>query len=874
MGKKIAALLACVFAAVLFAVPTSALAQSFTPTPDATLDNNGVLHWDAEGEYYSRIDLGDLMFGPDSSDACEKPVNGEYTYDIENLFQTAEQLYGSIGDGDVSGLNGGHSVTFVYYERQSNGTMKEVGRAQDAFTYTYTTGRLVQLLTPGNLSWTGDGFTASWDTVEHAEGYWVRLYETTSGGTSVVSTKTVEGSTFQLTSFVATPKDGATYAFEVRAIGPAGDAQYVTSDWSTKSEESVAWKTPVVEYGLFVGGTEVTSANAADVLDDGTVSYDPDTQTLTLTNATISNVNVTGCSIEVDPGKTLPLTIALEGTNSCGPIMTQKGTITISGSGTLTVTQPLSGTGQTGISVQDDLVIDGVKLTVNSNESGVHTNVGNVTIKNGAQVEITTKTDMAYVALLSSGDLTVTGAGTSLKATTERNDPDYELSIHCQGKFLIEQGASVETSGRMISAGELRVQDEGSLLKATGTEASTNAVSGQDSVIISDGATVEATGRLLGRNGITVEDSTLDVESIGTGMAVYSNYGALSFSDSTVTVTSAMRYALYASTGVSMDGGTITLEGAQGAIYVNNGNVSFGSDPTWYQWATSPAGAVKLAATDPYSYAGDASTYLRFEPADTTYELTVENGTGGGSYAPGTQVPVSTDSYDEDGHFTGWTIDDPTGAGVLAADNAASTTFTMPAGNVTLTANSKNHVFTHVEGKAPTCTEAGWEAYDECACGYTTAHKEIPATDHAWGKPAWSWNDDYTEFVATFTCANDKSHVEVLTAKPTVTIQAEPTCTEPGTMLYSASVEFGGKKHEAIVMASIPAIDHTYKDGVCTTCGAEDPDYVAPGKPKPAGEEDDGSIPAAGDASTFFSAVPALAGACALRAGVVLRRRR
>lgn len=92
------------------------------------------------GEYYSRIDLGDLTFGPDDADASVAPVDGEYSYDIENLFQAAEQLYGSIGDGDVSGLNDSHPVTFVYYEKQTDGSMKEVGRAEDAFTYSYTTG--------------------------------------------------------------------------------------------------------------------------------------------------------------------------------------------------------------------------------------------------------------------------------------------------------------------------------------------------------------------------------------------------------------------------------------------------------------------------------------------------------------------------------------------------------------------------------------------------------------------------------------------------------------------------------------------------------------------------------------------------------------
>ena len=41
------------------------------------------------------------------------------------------------------------------------------------------------------------------------------------------------------------------------------------------------------DYGLSVAGVDVTSANAADVLGDGTVSYDADTQTLVLDNAVI-----------------------------------------------------------------------------------------------------------------------------------------------------------------------------------------------------------------------------------------------------------------------------------------------------------------------------------------------------------------------------------------------------------------------------------------------------------------------------------------------------------------------------------------------------------------------------------------------------------
>ena len=44
----------------------------------------------------------------------------------------------------------------------------------------------------------------------------------------------------------------------------------------------------VDEYDLWVNGVHVTSDNAADVLNDGTVSYDAATNTLTLDGAELS----------------------------------------------------------------------------------------------------------------------------------------------------------------------------------------------------------------------------------------------------------------------------------------------------------------------------------------------------------------------------------------------------------------------------------------------------------------------------------------------------------------------------------------------------------------------------------------------------------
>ena len=53
----------------------------------------------------------------------------------------------------------------------------------------------------------------------------------------------------------------------------------------------------------------------------------------------------------------------------------------------------------------------------------------------------------------------------------------------------------------------------------------------------------------------------------------------------------------------------------------------------------------------------------------------------------------------------------------------------------------------HHEAKAPTCSEIGWDAYDECKrCDYTTYHK-LGTTDHTWGE--WVLKDGYEDDCTT-----------------------------------------------------------------------------------------------------------------------------
>ena len=155
---------------------------------------------------------------------------------------------------------------------------------------------------------------------------------------------------------------------------------------------------------------------------------------------------------------------------------------------------------------------------------------------------------------------------------------------------------------------------------------------------------------------------------------------------------------------------------------------------------------------------------------------------------------------------------------------------------------------------------------------YTDTKTEvIPATGHAYGEPVWKWNDDFTAS-ATFTCANDTSHVEKVDATVTSEV-TEGSCEVGGTRTYTAKVTFEGEDytdtktetlpatgHDTELVGAkdatctedgytgdevckvcgvtvkqgevIPALGHDYKDGKCSRCGAEEPTTpVEPGKP-------------------------------------------
>ena len=246
----------------------------------------------------------------------------------------------------------------------------------------------------------------------------------------------------------------------------------------------------VVNYDVWVGGTQVTSANKDNVLNDAnaTVKYTPadgeTAQKLTLNGMSITNTSQIGITASND------LTIALSGENkissSAHAIEMTNGTLTITGPGSLNAS---SNSGQTTIYAGGNVIINsGAKITaINTSTSdgdAIHlydTTNKNLTITGNNTQVIAQKSGRATaingVATLTVSDgatLTAQSKGTAISCSTFSPDStskvevdedyngttpsDYNNSTtlsNCKYVHVYPKTASVEHYGVWIGSTEL-----------------------------------------------------------------------------------------------------------------------------------------------------------------------------------------------------------------------------------------------------------------------------------------------------------------------------------------------------------------------------------------------------------------------------------
>ena len=269
-------------------------------------------------------------------------------------------------------------------------------------------------------------------------------------------------------------------------------------------------------YNLYVNGEQFTSEKLSIACGEGTASYDPNTKTLTLDNATITN----GGKSDESPkygirvvGDT-DLTIKLSGTNS----------ITLDNGG---------GIFADGSSDNYNIVGDG-KLTINVKWDALYTLNGNISISEGAELDITSAKGCGITSY-NKGILSIDGAkvavssyytAASAKELEIKNNSEVVLSAsedqfnavymgdeNGAGKIEIINSNVEATShyAALFTEGNLTVN--GGEVKCTST--ADGAIWAKGNILIKGGAKVTTDSKYpMGGNGsFTVEEAEIDAKN-------------------------------------------------------------------------------------------------------------------------------------------------------------------------------------------------------------------------------------------------------------------------------------------------------------------------------------------------------------------------
>ena len=510
---------------------------------------------------------------------------------------------------------------------------------------------------------------------------------------------------------------------------------------------------------LNVNGTSILTATDNKVAcGSGTAEYDPESNTLTLTNVTIEG-EFSGHAAIFTNGD---LTIRLIGTNTITSgyygIYSNNinSTITIGGSGTLTINADsdcvMGADLIIGIAGETDAPI--VNVTGKENyASGIYA-TNTLTIQNGANV--TAISEAQGFALCGDNGVVITGS--TVKTTIDGTDTN---AIASWADFSIDS----------------------STVTATGTsENAFPSIYAAGNIIVTNKSDVTATSS--GMRGIFTDSDMMVTDSTVTaagatheGMVVV---GALSLTNSKLTASSNPNDYIPAivTKNFNIVGSEVT---ANGGFYLMNWNEV---NTDGISLSITPAnGKLAELKVDSENWDGSAAVHFK-EGSESPYD---------------TAVNFSADEMNSLGAYRYTYIGEHihTGGTAICEKPAVCEDCGRPYGN------ALGHNAVKTEAKAATCTEDGNIAYWYCGvCNKYFSDKALT-----------------TEITKEETVVKATGHdIELKNAK-------EATCTAEGYTGDKVCKVCG----EAVEQGkAIPKLAHSYKDGKCTVCGAEDPDYEAP----------------------------------------------
>ena len=204
-------------------------------------------------------------------------------------------------------------------------------------------------------------------------------------------------------------------------------------------------------YELWVAGKQVTETNQNDVLGDGTVSYDPDTHTLTLkdANLTLSGDAEDGISSCIDSDLTDDmLTITgtatlsdADGIMTAGPLTLKNADLTLTGDNDeedgVVDDAIRAGRSNKDITIQNSTVtIAGKSAGGNFFQFGIR--CGNLTVANST-LNVKADSGSAIVA----DELKVSGAGTVITAETDASEEEEYYALELDNELTLQDGLAL-----------------------------------------------------------------------------------------------------------------------------------------------------------------------------------------------------------------------------------------------------------------------------------------------------------------------------------------------------------------------------------------------------------------------------------------------
>ena len=257
--------------------------------------------------------------------------------------------------------------------------------------------------------------------------------------------------------------DGSTIKVSKNYDGSNPETTY--AEGSLGSYKYVEVTHAVVNYDVWVGGTQVTSANKDNVLGNSgtpTVTYNPTTKTLTLNNATISSENTRGQGIYASDALTINLIGTNEITGSRNSIYSTqsltitsenetKGSLTMSSAGDLTTVYATA-----PITIQGSAVVN---ATINGGAQAIHSNpssgTGSITITGNAKV--TAKNTRTLSGQTSASEEAAHSVAL-LTGTYDTSSPTGTIKVEGSASLLAQGSTQALKCGTFTAADELTTE--------------------------------------------------------------------------------------------------------------------------------------------------------------------------------------------------------------------------------------------------------------------------------------------------------------------------------------------------------------------------------------------------------------------------------